>query len=299
MKNSYEHRPSDSVSQRIKDVMGIKRQKTYASPKPEGAVPARTVSFSGCVTESRDIVHQYIRPGAGDAMAMRWRLSRGGVMDDKELLRQALHALEDNAYNTDTERCNACSHEFGGHHSGCDIYKAIEALRARLAQPIIDGHGGNLDAAFDAVAMPTNVQQAEAMMRVASHWLQANAPELLRAMLRATAPVAPDGNAAEILAGLFNCMPTAALKNDVPMDLARRIGAFMVANGYRMVFDKWYLQEPPAPAAPAVREPLHQAQLINAYCNTLGIHQFVQAFVAGARYAEAHHGIGTQGGGNG
>lgn len=46
-----------------------------------------------------------------------------------------------------------------------------------------------------------------------------------------------------------------------------------------------------AQPAPAVRKPLSQAQLFNAYCNTLGIHQFVQAFVAGARYAEAHHGI--------
>lgn len=48
---------------------------------------------------------------------------------------------------------------------------------------------------------------------------------------------------------------------------------------------------PPAPAA----VPLTDAALVNAYCKTTGVHQFVQAFVAGARYAEGAHGIAAAG----
>lgn len=41
----------------------------------------------------------------------------------------------------------------------------------------------------------------------------------------------------------------------------------------------------------AQRVPLTKAQLIDAYCKTPGLHQFVIAFIAGARFAEAAHGI--------
>lgn len=41
MKNAYEHRVSDAVSQRIRDAMGIKKQLSYAEPRPAGAVPPR------------------------------------------------------------------------------------------------------------------------------------------------------------------------------------------------------------------------------------------------------------------
>lgn len=46
------------------------------------------------------------------------------------------------------------------------------------------------------------------------------------------------------MAELFNRMPIEALK-DVPALIAKRIGDFMIANGYRIVFDRWYLQADP------------------------------------------------------
>lgn len=48
--------------------------------------------------------------------------------------------------------------------------------------------------------MPTSLAEAEAMMRVASHWLEAHAPETLRAMLRATALAAENNQMREELA---------------------------------------------------------------------------------------------------
>ena len=41
----------------------------------------------------------------------------------------------------------------------------------------------------------------------------------------------------------------------------------------------------------AQRKPLTEDQLMDAFCITPNIFQFVQAFKAGARYAEAAHGI--------
>ena len=38
----------------------------------------------------------------------------------------------------------------------------------------------------DRVRLPESAAEADAMMRVASHWLEQNAPDLLRGMLRAT-----------------------------------------------------------------------------------------------------------------
>lgn len=43
---------------------------------------------------------------------------------------------------------------------------------------------------------------------------------------------------------LFNRMSIEALKG-VPEPIAKRIGDFMLANGYRLVFDRWYLQARP------------------------------------------------------
>ncbi|MFN4121311.1 hypothetical protein [Acidovorax sp.] len=37
--------------------------------------------------------------------------------------------------------------------------------------------------------------------------------------------------------------------------------------------------------------PLTHDEALDAFCHTPGIHQFVQAFVAGVRFAEQHHGI--------
>ncbi len=45
-----------------------------------------------------------------------------------------------------------------------------------------------------------------------------------------------------------------------------------------------------APPA-AQRQPLTDVQIMDAFCATPGIYQFVQAFAAGARFAEAAHGI--------
>ena len=49
----------------------------------------------------------------------------------------------------------------------------------------------------------------------------------------------------ELLAEVFNRMTTKQ-KNSVPPKVAERIGHFMVDNGYRLVFSRWYLQTPPA-----------------------------------------------------
>ena len=56
------------------------------------------------------------------------------------------------------------------------------------------------DADVREVRMPTTPAEAEAMMRVASHWLEAHAPETLRAMLRATALAAENNQMCEDLA---------------------------------------------------------------------------------------------------
>jgi hypothetical protein len=48
----------------------------------------------------------------------------------------------------------------------------------------------------------------------------------------------------ELLAYLFNGMTTQE-KMDVPKDKRDRISKFMVANGYRFVFGRWYLQADP------------------------------------------------------
>jgi len=49
---------------------------------------------------------------------------------------------------------------------------------------------------------------------------------------------------AAIVAELFNQM-TVKQKNAVPDDVAEKISRFMVRLGYRLVFNKWYLQEKP------------------------------------------------------
>lgn len=48
-----------------------------------------------------------------------------------------------------------------------------------------------------------------------------------------------------LMAELFNRMPKKALADDVPNKIQLDIGDFMVANGYRLVFDRWYLQAEP------------------------------------------------------
>ena len=48
----------------------------------------------------------------------------------------------------------------------------------------------------------------------------------------------------ELLAEVFNLM-TKEQKESVPEDKAKRIGEFMFLNGYRFVFDRWYLQAEP------------------------------------------------------
>lgn len=42
-------------------------------------------------------------------------------------------------------------------------------------------------------------------------------------------------------------------------------------------------------------EPLTDDAILDAFCHTPGIHQFVQAFKAGARFAERAHGIHSRG----
>jgi len=42
---------------------------------------------------------------------------------------------------------------------------------------------------------------------------------------------------------------------------------------------------------PPQRKPLTDEEILNEYCSTPNIHQFISAFTAGVRYAEAAHGI--------
>lgn len=49
---------------------------------------------------------------------------------------------------------------------------------------------------------------------------------------------------------------------------------------------------------PVEREPLTHDQALDAFCRTTGVHQFVQAFMAGVRFAEQHHGTKGKEAGN-
>lgn len=53
-----------------------------------------------------------------------------------------------------------------------------------------------------------------------------------------------DAEGSELMAEVFNVMTTEQ-KNSVPGDVAERIGRYMVKNGYRLVFERWYLQAKP------------------------------------------------------
>lgn len=53
-----------------------------------------------------------------------------------------------------------------------------------------------------------------------------------------------DAEGSELLAEVFNRM-TIEQKNSVSPEIAERIGNFMVKNGYRIVFTRWYLQAEP------------------------------------------------------
>lgn len=62
-------------------------------------------------------------------------------------------------------------------------------------------------------------------------------------------------NGSSLFAELFNRMPVKELKESVPIEIAKRIGDFMVSQGYRMVFDRWYLQAKPSPSS-AIDKPM-------------------------------------------
>ena len=49
----------------------------------------------------------------------------------------------------------------------------------------------------------------------------------------------------KLMAEIFNRLDHKQ-KASIPEDKAKRIGDFMVENGYRFAFDRWYLQEDPA-----------------------------------------------------
>lgn len=53
-----------------------------------------------------------------------------------------------------------------------------------------------------------------------------------------------DREASELMAELFNRMYFEQKKN-VPPDIAIRIGDFMIENGYKFIFGRWYLQDEP------------------------------------------------------
>ena len=76
---------------------------------------------------------------------------------------------------------------------------------APLALRLSDGLGPNAtDADLREVCIPTTVTEAEAMMRVACHWLEAHAPKTLRAMLRATALAAENERLRSALADVVD-----------------------------------------------------------------------------------------------
>jgi hypothetical protein len=68
-------------------------------------------------------------------------------------------------------------------------------------------------------------------------------------MVSATHPpeAAATQQQAEILAAFFNALPKDALQAVDPT-VARRVSEFLAAQGYRIVFDRWYPQEPPGAA---------------------------------------------------
>ena len=50
-----------------------------------------------------------------------------------------------------------------------------------------------------------------------------------------------DAEGSRLLADVFNTL-TDEQKNIMPEDVAERIERFMTANGFRMVFGRWFLQ---------------------------------------------------------
>lgn len=53
----------------------------------------------------------------------------------------------------------------------------------------------------------------------------------------------------------------------------------------------WNTRTPQPTQSQAGAVPLTDEEVLDAFCRTPGIHQFVQAFWAGVRFAEQHHGI--------
>ena len=51
---------------------------------------------------------------------------------------------------------------------------------------------------------------------------------------------------AKLAADFFNAMPLQAV-NKVDPKLAEKFGQLMIENGYRVAFNRWYLQEAPKP----------------------------------------------------
>lgn len=75
-------------------------------------------------------------------------------------------------------------------------------------------------------------------------------------------------------------------------DVAREEANDMMATGRGEIYEVVPLWTTPQPTqAQAGAVPLTHDEALDAFCHTPGIHQFVQAFVAGVRFAEHHHGI--------
>ncbi len=74
------------------------------------------------------------------------------------------------------------------------------------------------------------------------------------------------------------------------------VDCWQVENGWqegnprlRLISKLYATPQPTQAQAGAV--PLTDEEVLDAFCRTPGIHQFVQAFWAGVRFAEQHHGI--------
>lgn len=78
------------------------------------------------------------------------------------------------------------------------------------------------------------------------HWRQVDAYPCWRGLsVEAIASGGLASDAFEVFARFFNCIPIEVLKNEVPAPLQKLVGEVMQKRGYRMVFNSWYLQEPP------------------------------------------------------
>ncbi len=203
--------------------------------------------------------------------------------------------------STDTER--AAEDGIHSPHNACMFRDHCRAqARAAIAQQAEPAQH---------VKIPTNVEEAEAMLRVSTLWMQQHAPEMLRALLRAPLPVQADAQpVAPEPPGLPRAMQwgalytaacglTAQLGRDGSIQAdAAAVDALMNAL-HDLDNGEWMpgLMPAPWPAAPTARQPLTDEQLREAFrtsADNLTLRAHWQGLKAFARAIERAHGITAQ-----